>query len=69
MNARKGLKKIGLRRYLIEGPMRAFIIERDAPYRFFVSPQLYGTMPHGFFAQAFKRLKDAREHAEKQAGL
>jgi hypothetical protein len=67
--SRKGLKRLGLSRYLITGPVKNMIVERDAPYRFYVRPQNFPQAPHGFFAQEFKRLKDARKYAEFEAGL
>ena len=61
MSARKGLKRLGMRRYLVEGPDRAFEIERARPGKFLVRE--FG-MPNAFFNQAFRRLFEARRAAE-----
>lgn len=67
--SRKGLKKIGMRSYRVDGPKDSYIITRDAPWRFLVrnarSPVLFAD----FFALKFKRLKAARAWAEREAGV
>ena len=66
--SRKGLKRLGLRRYIVEGP-RPMVIERDRPWRWFVRPASYPNAPGGFFSQTFRRLRCARAYAEAQAGI
>jgi hypothetical protein len=69
MNPRAGLKRYGMRAYLVAGPSGAWIIERDRPYRFFVKRQ-DGPAPYGdFFAFKFNRLGPARRYAEHLAGI
>lgn len=65
MNARRGLKKVGLRSYLIEGPAATIVIEREANHRF--SIRHHGHHP-SFFLQRFRRLSAARLAAEYFAG-
>jgi hypothetical protein len=68
--SRKGLKRYGMRSYLIEGPNGAKIIERDRPWRFFVKDKtLHAHRLGDLFALKFKRLRDAREFAEGLVGL
>lgn len=65
---RKGLKKIGLRCYLVSGPRKNMIIERDRPWRFFAYPEGLPPYRGDFFNTKFRRLGDARRYAEEQAG-
>src|SRR4051812_43767713 len=69
--SRKGLKRLGMRRYLVAGPKGVWIIERERPWRFVVRPEDW-PIDHGgaFFPMPnFPRLFLARHHAETQAGL
>lgn len=69
--SRKGLKKLGLRRYIVTGPKGVWIIERERPWRFVVRPEGWAVDPRGGFFQTppFLRLYLARHYAETQAGL
>lgn len=60
--SRKGLRRIGMRRYEVP----PFIIERDRPWRWFVRPHNFPRCGR-FFVQEFRRLRDAREYAETRA--
>lgn len=62
-NARKGLKRYGLRAYRIGGK-RPMIIERIKRRHFAVRPQ---DMPSSFCYQDFRLLRDARAAAEDWA--
>lgn len=64
MNARKGLKRRGMRSYEIGG----FIITRDRPRRFYLRPVHLADSPPEFFSMRFKRLGDARQMAESLDG-
>jgi hypothetical protein len=66
--SRKGLKRAGLRRYVVAGARKEMLIERECPGKFFVRPVDFPDAPHGFFSQTFRRLRDARAYAEEQAG-
>lgn len=64
--ARKGLKKVGMRTYQVEGPAGSFQIERDGRSRFLLrAPH---TIPP-FHNGEYRRLIDARRDAESWAGL
>ena len=69
-SARKGLQRLGMRRYVVSGPAGTWIIERERPWRFVVRPEDW-PVDHGgaFFEMRFKRLFKARGHAEAQAGI
>ncbi len=64
-SSRKGLRRIGMRRYALG----RWIIERDRPWRWFVYPDGH---PAGrdasFFSMKFKRLYEARAYAEGRMG-
>lgn len=68
MDPRCGLRRDGLRGYLIEGPNGIWRIERDKRSTYYVArePML---RPAGLFAQKFNRLGAARRYAESQAGM
>jgi len=68
VNARRGLKRDGFRRYLVRGPLGEFAIDREGPRRFDVRRASAPRSP-GFFAMRFRLLRDARAHAEKMAGV
>lgn len=63
--SRKGLRRVGMARYLVPGSP-PLIIERDRPWRWFVRPKSFPDVPGGFFAIQFKRLYQARAYAEAQ---
>ena len=64
--SRKGLKKDGMRGYVVTGPAGAFFIERDRPGRFLLrAPHT----PKPFHNGDYRRLRDARRDAESWAGL
>lgn len=63
--ARKGLKRHGLRSYIITGPKFSFIIRRARPGKFLVRKEEYEAMPWADFAIMFHTLRDARAWAEK----
>lgn len=70
MSARKGLKRLGFRFYVIEGPLGKSFIYRDVHNgRTRVFQVSTAQVPHPFFTDEFKRLAPAREAAEKWAGL
>lgn len=66
MNARRGLKKIGMRTYQITGPDGVVEIERDHARRWLVRGPGY---PRPFFNMDALRLRDARDQAELWAGI
>lgn len=66
MNARCGLKRIGLREWLVEGPHGTYVIERDSPRRWYVRA---AHIPKQFYNDKFRRLRDARVVAEGFAGV
>lgn len=69
-NSRKGLRRFGMRRYIIAGPCRTIFIERERPWRFIVYPVESHHEPRGgFFEMKFRKLRAARELAEEMAGL
>jgi hypothetical protein len=65
MDPRKGLKRYGMRSYIVKGPKAVIVIERERPWRFSIRHE---TMPPGFFMEKFKRLGKARAAAETYAG-
>ena len=65
----KGLKRYGMRSFLVEGPVTSFIIQRDRPWRWLVRNAQFANIYGDFFAVKFGRLTDARAFAEKEAGL
>lgn len=65
MSARKGLKRYGMRSYIVIGPKASIVIERERPWRFAIRHE---DMPPGFFMEKFRRLGPARECAEEYAG-
>ena len=68
--SRKGLKRLGMRRYVVTGPRGTCIIERERPWRFVVRPEGWPVDPRGaLFQMKFNRLGAARSHAETQAGI
>lgn len=64
--SRKGLKRYGMRSYLVEGPHARFVIERERPWRWLIR---HINVPPGFYSEKFRRLSDARKQAEGWAGL
>lgn len=77
MSARKGLKRHGMRAYAVTGPRGTWLIERERPSRFVVRPEGWPRAPGGkgrkrdvfFQVSPFRRLYQARAHAEAQAGI
>lgn len=66
-NARKGLERQGCRTYLVRGAKRVVAIDREYNRKFAVRD---ATFPrNSFFAQMFRRLRDARSYAEEFAGI
>jgi len=65
MNSRKGLKRYGMSSYIVVGPRKTYLIDREGR-KFFVRP---ATHPRGFFAVEFSLLRDARPYAEMLAGI
>jgi hypothetical protein len=63
-SSRKGLKRVGFRRYVVG----RFAIDRERPNLFFVRPISFPRVA-GFFCQEFRRLRDARAYAEQEAGM
>lgn len=68
-DARKGLKRHGMRAYIVHGPAADYVIQRDRPWRFLVRNAIFANIYGDFMAVRFHRLFDARAWAEKQAGL
>lgn len=66
MNARRGLKRIGMWEYLIAGPAGTYIIERDRPRRYIVRAS---HLPREFTHGIYNRLWLARVTAEFFAGV
>lgn len=62
--ARKGLKRHGLRSYIITGPKFSFIIRRARPGKFLVRKEEFEALPWSDFAIMFHTLRDARAWAE-----
>lgn len=67
--ANKGLKRHGLRSYIVEGPADSYVIVRDRPWRFLVRNAKFPVIYNDFFAMRFRNLKRARTFAEEAAGL
>lgn len=65
MDPRKGLKRHGMRSYIVESPVATIIIDRERPWRFAIR---HLDMPPGFYMQKFRRLGNARAVAEAYAG-
>jgi hypothetical protein len=66
MNPRKGLKRHGMRAYIVQGPERAILIERERPSVFRVRP---ADMPPAFDFGQYRRLGVARQYAEELAAI
>lgn len=66
MNPRKGLKRYGLRAYIVQGPERAILIERERPSVYRVRPF---DMPTAFDFGQYRRLTLARKYAEELAAI
>ena len=62
-----GLKRAGLRSYLLAGASDMLVIEKDSPRCWWVRPRHYP--PYGFFAMRFNSLGDARSYAENRLGI
>lgn len=60
-NPRKGLKRYGMRSYIVSGPSALIVIERERPWRYSIRHE---DMPSGFYMEKFKRLWQARAAAE-----
>lgn len=66
MNSRKGLHRCGMRAYLIQGPERAVVIERERRGAFRVRP---ADMPPQFHFGQYRLLRIARQYAEQLAAV
>lgn len=74
---RKGLKRAGMRSYSVTGPNGTWLIEREQPWRFVVrrlgAVRIFGGKGRQrdtfFQLQHHRRLWQAREEAEKLAGV
>ena len=64
--SRKGLKKHGLRGYVITGPRGKVYIERERRGRFLLRT---GGTAHPFYNGEYRLLRDARRDAESWIGL
>lgn len=64
--SRKGLKRLGLRNYIIFGIVRTVVIEKECRRRFRVKP---ASLPVPFYFEEFSLLRDARKYAEELAGV
>jgi hypothetical protein len=58
-----------MRAYKIIGLQRTIIIERAGPSKYFVLSSEFCLYRDGFFSTKFRRLTDAREFAERLAGI
>lgn len=65
-NSRKGLKRHGMRHYIVVGPSRSVLIERCGPKKYRTR---LADMPPAFFYQEYRRLGKARDDAEVLASL
>lgn len=68
MNARKGLKRYGMRAYIVEGPLGAIVIRRISGRYYHVRHQWSDDMAWGLWGMRFPRLGEAREFAERNVG-
>lgn len=66
MNARKGLKRYGMRSYIVSGPRCTIIITRERPGKYSYRISFH---PQAFWIGIHARLCDARASAEALAGL
>lgn len=66
MTTRKGLKRYGMRAYIVEGDKGTMIIRRMAVRNYQVRPQSYDVMPWGIFGIRFTRLGDAAEFCRRE---
>lgn len=66
MNARRGLRRYGMRSYLVQGSKASIVIDKERPWRWAIRHE---DMPVGFYMEKFKRLAAARMAAEGYAGL
>lgn len=66
--SRKGLKRYGMRAYLIQGPNGAIVIRRLGSRYFQVRHLKSDDLPWGLWGMRFPRLGDARQFAENQVG-
>ncbi len=64
--SRKGLKKHGMRGYIISGPRGTILIERERRGRFLLRT---GGTALPFYNGEYRLLRDARRDAESWAGL
>ena len=62
----KGLKRHGMREWIVTGPGGTFIIRRERPRLYLLRA---AHMPPQFFNQEFTHLRDARREAEDWAGV
>lgn len=68
MNARKGLKRVGMAAYEIAGPVCTMVIRRNGRGCYLVGRQGQVLIPH-FCTHAERTLGRARQWAEKLAGV
>ena len=61
INPRKGLRRIGQREWLVEGPCGQWVIERERPKCWYVRG---AGVPRAFYNGRYHRLGDARTAAE-----
>ncbi len=65
-NGRKGLKRYGMRAYLVEGPRGAIVIRRMGARHFSLRKKQYDAAPWGFFGMRFHTLGDAATFAREE---
>ena len=66
--ARKGLKRYGMRAYLVEGPRGAIVIRRLGARNWQVRQLRSDNLPWGQWGMRFDGLGDARKFSERQVG-
>lgn len=64
--SRKGLKRSGMRSYLVQGSKASIVIDKERPWRWAIRHE---DMPVGFYLEKFTRLAKARMAAEGYAGI
>jgi hypothetical protein len=65
MTARKGLRRIGLRAYVVSGPKGRVVIERERRGHFLVRPE---KLPRAFNYGDYRLLREAVAYAGQLAG-
>lgn len=64
--SRKGLKRHGLRSYVVTGPGGTIVIRRMGSRNFLARHAVYDSLPWDLFGMRFHRLGDAAQFARKE---